>query len=195
MIIEPPDYQSIMLPIMKYASDQKEHSLIETIDHISKVFDLNEDSKKELLPSGKQTIIANRVGWALTYLKKAGLLESTRRAYFRITKRGLDVVKEKPPKINVEYLERFPEFLEFRTIKKDEKKSGAQKTLLESLNPEELLEDADQKLKSELADDLLREVTKREPAFLEQIVVDLMVRMGYGGSRKRSGASNRADLR
>ena len=88
-----PDYQSIMLPLLKYAGDKKEHSLTETIEYTNKLFGLTEEEKRELLPSGLQPIINNRVGWARTYLRKAGLLSSARRGYFRITDRGLEILK------------------------------------------------------------------------------------------------------
>ena len=87
-----PDYQSIMLPLLKFAGDKKEHSIREAIEHISKLFNLSEDEKKELLPSGQQPIISNRTAWAKTYLKKAGLLDSTKRSYFKIAENGLAVL-------------------------------------------------------------------------------------------------------
>jgi len=181
-----PDYQSIMLPLLKFLGDGKEHSLSETIEHISKTYNLTEEQKKEQLASG-QTIIHNRVGWARTYLKKAGLLESTRRGYFRITQRGVEVLKQNPSEINIKYLEQFPEFVEFRAIKKDEEKTVEQKTIIESLDPKELLENAYQKIRIELADELLKEVKKASPRFFEKIVVELLLKMGYGGSRKDAG--------
>jgi len=110
-----PDYQSIMLPLLKFAEDKKEHSVSEAIDYISKLFNLSDEEKRKLLPSGQQPIINNRTGWARTYLKKAKLLEPTKRSYFRITKRGLEVLKKNPPEINVKFLEQFPEFNKFRT--------------------------------------------------------------------------------
>lgn len=166
---------------------QKEHSLRETIEHISSMFNLNEMDKRQLLPSGRQPIIGNRVGWARTYLKKAGLLEPTTRGHFRITDRGLAVLKENPPKINVKYLSRFPEFLEFRTKKRAKKRPKLQKSITDSLDPRELLENAHQKIQSELAHELLKEIKKSSARFFENIVVELLVKMGYGGSIKDAG--------
>ncbi|MFH1389677.1 MAG: winged helix-turn-helix domain-containing protein, partial [Candidatus Margulisiibacteriota bacterium] len=114
-----PDYQSIMLPLLKYASDNKEHGIREAIEYIADYFSLTEQDRKEVLPSGSQYIIDNRVGWARTYLKKAGLLESTKRAYFRITDLGLNTLKKNPSEINVGFLEQFPLFMRFRNIKKE----------------------------------------------------------------------------
>src|SRR3972149_12039599 len=96
-----PDYQSIMLPLLAFAGDQEEHSLRETIDNLAWHFGLSEEEQKQLLPSGLQTIFDNRVGWARTYMKKAALLESTRRGYFRITNRGQEVLKTGRPSIDV----------------------------------------------------------------------------------------------
>jgi len=112
-----PDYQSIMLPLLKFAGDNQEHTIREAIDHIADGFKLTEQDRKEVLPSGSQYIIDNRVGWARTYLKKAGLLESPKRSYFKITPLGLDVLKKNPTSINVKFLEQFPLFIEFRKKK------------------------------------------------------------------------------
>jgi len=95
-----PDYQSIMLPLLKFLCDRKEHSLREAIEYLADEFKLTEDERKEFLPSGQQAIFDNRVGWARTYILKAGLLESTKRGYFNITERGLQVLKDEPEKIN-----------------------------------------------------------------------------------------------
>ena len=108
-----PDYQAVMLPLLLYASDGEEHSTRETIDTLASHFKLTEEERKVLLDSGQQTVFDNRVGWASTYLRKAGLLERTRRGYFRITPRGRDLLKQKPSTLSVKVLEQFPEFLEF----------------------------------------------------------------------------------
>ena len=116
-----PDYQQIMLPLLKFAGDKKEHTISEVNEHISKFFNLTEKEKKELLSSGQQAIIYNRVGWARTYLQKSKLLESTRRKYFRITQRGLEILEQKPSQIDVKFLKQFPEFNEFKTSKRNKK--------------------------------------------------------------------------
>lgn len=183
-----PDYQSIMLPLLKYAGDKKEHHIREAIDRLADEFNLSEEERKELLPSGQQAIFDNRVGWARTYLKKAGLLETTKRAHFKITDRGLQVLAERPNEINAEYLEQYPEFVEFITVKaikgefeKDELKNYEENT------PEELIEIGHQKLQKELSSDLLVRIKKCSPTFFERLVVELLVKMGYGGSRADAG--------
>ena len=176
-----PDYQQIMLPLLKFAGDKEEHTTREVTDHISKFFKLNENEKKELLSSGQQTIIYNRVGWARTYLKKSGLLESTRRGYFRITKSGLEVLERNPPEIDVKYLEQFPEFADFKTSKRQKKQEHL------PLTPLEMIEDGYEKINSELAQELLRLVKNSQPDFFEKLVVDLLLKMGYGGSLREAG--------
>jgi len=111
-----PDYQSIMLPLLRLTSDRKELSIREAIDQLAQQFNLSDNEKKELLPSGLQATFDNRVGWARTYMKKAGLLESTARGHFMITKRGEQVLSQNPQKIDVRFLQRFPEFVEFTKV-------------------------------------------------------------------------------
>lgn len=179
MIMTIPDYQSIMLPLLKFSGDQQEHSRLEAIDHISKIFKLSEAEKNQLLPSGTKRMINNRVGWAKTYLKKAGLVEYPKRGYFKITELGLSVLLDKPEKINNQYLRTFPAFLEFRksnAVKKEDPDVEEEKT------PLELIENGVQQINVELGHELLEYVRKSSPAFFERLVVDLLVRMGYGGS-------------
>jgi restriction system protein len=181
-----PDYQSIMIPLLKYASDKKEHSIRETIEYLVNLFKLTEQERKELLPSGQQYVFDNRVGWARTYLKKAGLLESTKRSFFKITDLGLDVLKKNPQEINVKFLEQFPQFIEFRNLRQEKGKEQKKEEELEQ-TPQELLEYGYQKIKRELAQELLSLVKQSSPRFFEKLVVDLLIRMGYGGSLKDAG--------
>lgn len=176
-----------MLPLLRFASDNKEHSLREAIEGLSGELELTDDEKKELLPSGQQPTFDNRVAWARTYMTKAALLESPRRGYFRITQRGRDVLSKKPTEINVKFLERFPEFIEFRT-KRNEPREETQTSETETLHtPGELLESAYQKLREDLAAELLKTVKECSPSFFERLVIDVLVKMGYGGSRKEAG--------
>jgi restriction system protein len=178
-----PDYQTIMLPLLESVKDKQEHSIRELNKHITEIFNLSEEEKRERIPSGQQTIIYNRVGWSSTYLKKAGLLESTQRGYIRITDRGIEVLRKKPSKIDVEYLKQFPEFIEFRTIRK--KKKADSKEPLQT--PQELIEEEYQKINYNLAQEILKAIKKNDPSFLEKLVVDLLVKMGYGGTQKDPG--------
>ena len=183
-----PDYQSIMLPLLELAADGNEHSLREAIESLSNQLGLTAKERRELLPSGRQPTFDNRVGWARTYMKKAGLLESTRRGYFRITKRGLDVLDKQPAQIDNAYLRQFPEFVEFQTPKKKEEEEEESRPKLDDrTTPEEEIESAYQKLRDDLSTELLEMVKGSSAAFFEQLVVDLLVAMGYGGTRKDAG--------
>jgi restriction system protein len=182
-----PDYQSLMLPLLKFAGDRKEHSKRETAEFLARQFNLTDDDLRTMLASDRQSLFDNRVGWASTYIKHAGLLESTRRAHFRITERGLNVLKEKPTAIDVKYLDRFEEFKIFRTLKKEKPEGQALKEVDQEKTPEEVLESAYQNLREELAQDLLQQIKTSPPALFERIVVELLVAMGYGGSRKDAG--------
>lgn len=181
-----PDYQSIMLPLLQFLANKKEHSLRETIEHLELNFELNDDEKKQLLPSGSQPIFENRVGWARTYLKKALLLEPVRRGYFQITQRGLVILSKKPGRIDASFLRQFPEFLEFQNIRKEEKEEPVE-CQTNSETPEESIESAYLRLKSNLANEIIQNIKSCSPAFFERLVIELLVKMGYGGSRKDAG--------
>src|SRR5260370_14812528 len=105
-----PDYQTLMLPLLKDAGDGQEHRTSDVADRLARDFKLTEEERQQLLPSGKQTTFTNRVAWAKTYLVQAGLLEATKRAHFRITDRGRKVLAESPERIDNEYLSQCPEF-------------------------------------------------------------------------------------
>ncbi|MBD2491987.1 restriction endonuclease [Aulosira sp. FACHB-615] len=185
-----PDYQAIMLPLLKFTIDQKEHSLREAIEALADHFQLTDEERKELLPSGRQPTFDNRVGWARTYLKKAGLVESTKRGYFRITDRGIETINTNPVEINAKFLKQFPEFLEFQNYTQQSEEStfnGSGTEINTTRTPEEDVELAIQKLTKELASDLLQMIKNSPPAFFEKLVVDLLVKMGYGGTRKDAG--------
>jgi len=182
-----PDYQSIMLPLLKFLGDKKEHYLRDAIDYLFKIFGLTDEEYKELLPSGQQAVFDNRVGWARTYLKKAGLVESTKRAYFKITNRGLKVLKDNPKEINVKFLEQFPEFIKFRSIRRKKDTKPNEKEILINQTPEETIESVYQVMKEGLAAELLQNIKRSSPAFFEKLVLDLLVKMGYGGTRKDAG--------
>jgi restriction system protein len=181
-----PDFQSIMLPLLELTSDGEEHSLKEAVEALANDYQLTQEERSELLPSGQQQVFYNRVGWANTYLKKSGLVESTRRSHFRITERGREVLKRHPLKIDMAYLKQFPEYIEFREKQGEIEVGPQQGDEIQVRTPEEILENAYQRIRNSLAQDLLTQVKNSSPAFFEQLVVDLLVRMGYGGSRKEA---------
>jgi restriction system protein len=179
-----PDYQSLLLPVLQVASDGNEHSLSQTIETIARQLGLSEADRDELLPSGKQRKFDNRVSWARTYLQKALLLSSPGRSKFRITERGMKVLKENPPQINVKYLRQFPEFIAFHTHAdrdgKSEDNNHTTQEILEktSQTPQEILEASYQSLRQTLAQELLERIKNSPPKFFESLVVDLLVAMG-----------------
>jgi restriction system protein len=185
-----PDYQTCMLPFLRYLSDGAEHTLRDAEDSLAEHFKLTPAERAELLPSGQQGIFKNRIGWARTYLKKAALLESPKRGVFKITERGLKTLASNPSRIDVKYLEQFPEFIEFRDASKPETGSG-EVTVIElpqsKTTPEEAIEVAHQGLREQLAAELLTRILACTPTFFEQLVVELLVKMGYGGSRRDAG--------
>lgn len=183
-----PDYQSIMLPLLRYISDSKEHKMRSVTDGLAQQLGVTEDEKKELLPSGAAPVFYNRTAWAKTYLKKAGLIDSPKQGIVIITKRGLEVLKKNPTSIDVKFLKQFSEFVEFQTTKRDDERVGTD--VVEDIStetPEEALETAYLKIRKALAQDLLNKVITLSPAFFERLVVELLVKMGYGGSIKDAG--------
>ena len=184
-----PDYQTVMLPLLRLAADGQDHRFREAVEALADEFSLSPEDRSELLPSGQQPLFTNRVGWANTYLKQAGLLESPRRGIFRITQRGHDLLKERPERIDISVLERYPEFIEFRG-KRRPRRQGAQPqtaSVPSSETPEDALSSAYASLRAELESELLEEIGRASPAFFEHLVVDLLVKMGYGGSRQDAG--------
>ncbi len=183
-----PDFQTIMLPLLQLASDSQEHSLREAYDRLADKFQLTEDERKELLPSGQQELFHNRVAWARTYLKMADLLQTTRRGYFKITDRGLSAIGKKPDRIDKKYLEQFEEFQEFKSRKhsKEAEEEESDSPTIEK-TPEEVLETAYQSLRDDLANELLQTIKSSSPNLFEKIVIELLVKMGYGGSRQDAG--------
>jgi restriction system protein len=178
-----PDFQSIMLPLLKIAGDGQEHSGQEFLEKLARHFGLTDEDLNELLPSGKQTRFYNRVGWARTYLIKSKLMEMPKRSYYRITERGKNTLKSNPDRIDMNYLKRFPEYIEFKA-KGNGKEEKKQSEEVEESTPEEALETAYQEISDTLALEVLENVMGCTPSFFERLVVELLVAMGYGGSRR-----------
>jgi len=191
-----PDYQTVMRPLLEAVRDGTPKSLSDVKDAMSIQFSLSEDEIRELIPSGRQTVIQNRVGWARTYLNKAGLLQIPERGKVRITSRGLDALKSGPEKINVSWLKQFPEFNAFYANRPEEqvqgKKPAVEAILADTSTPDEQLEAVHKAMMHELADELLKTVLAASSTFFERLVVDLMIAMGYGGSRKEAGQATKA---
>jgi restriction system protein len=178
-----------MLPLLRLVSDKQEYKYRDIIEKLAVEYKLTDEERKELLASGNQAIFDNRVGWAKTYLKKAGLLDSPKRATFIITELGLQILNKKPNRIDAKYLRQFPAFLEFVHADRNENESDEEIVSHEPTEqtPEENLDRAYQRIRKSLAAELLNNVIELSPTFFERLVVELLVKMGYGGSIKDAG--------
>ena len=181
-----PDYQTLMLPVLRKAA-QGEVKVSEAVEEIADEFSLTDDERAELLPSGKQTIIANRVHWAKTYLKQAGLVDAPRRGHFQISERGKEILDQNPPKIDNSTLEQFPEFLSFKSRTPTTDQRAKVPTSSESETPDEIMRGAHREIEDALRKELLERVRDAPPAFFEGLLVNLLVEMGYGGSVAAAG--------
>ncbi|MCP6692595.1 restriction endonuclease [Pseudomonas donghuensis] len=188
-----PDFQSVMRPVLEAVRDGVAIPLSVLRESIADVFQLTEEERKERLPSGHQTVINNRVGWARTYLNKAGLLTIPSKGMVQITARGREALANGPERITVAWLKQFPEFADFHTAKPQTVDVlGVLEVEATETTPDEQLAEAHQALVQSLADELLAQVRAATPGFFEQLVVDLMLAMGYGGSRKEAGKATQA---
>ena len=182
-----PDFQSVMLPLMRFCVDGKEHAIGETTDTLADQFKLTDDERKALLPSGVQEVFRNRVAWAKSHLKMAGLLETPKRGIYKITERGLEAVRKNPAAINLKYLYQFPEYVAFRKIHRERTESTGEAENGQSGTPEEALESAHETIRDSLAAEILQKLKFCSPPFFERLVVEVIVKMGYGGTRQDAG--------
>jgi restriction system protein len=183
-----PDFQSWFMPLLQRLADGQEHSMSDLYEQLADDRGLSADDRAELLKSGTQFVYQNRIGWARTYLKKAGLVEAPGRGLVKLTPRGQEILNSPPPKLNVKFLRQYPEFVEFHTYHPPaapENETPAESADEET--PQDALERAQAELRHQLAEDLLERVMKSPPSFFERLVVDLLLRMGYGGSREDAG--------
>lgn len=184
-----PDFQSLFLPLLRHTSDNAEHTQQETEDFLAHYFKLNDAERNEILSSGKQSRFGNRVAWAKQHLRWAGLLESPKRSVFRITERGQQVLNQNPERLSISFLKQFPEYLELsRPANSDigPKEPSDESELIEK-SPKEMLDDAYLRLRNALQQELLEKVRQSHWRFFEKLVVELLVKMGYGGSVKDAG--------
>ena len=185
-----PDYQTLMLPLLKLVSDGQSHKYRNLIESLAVQYEVSDAERKELLASGNQSIFDNRVGWAKTYLKKAGLIESPKRATFIITELGRQALVKSPDRIDAKYLRQFPAFLDFLKSSRINNDNGVvEAALIDNYEqtPEELLDKAYQQIRKSLESELLTKIFDLSPTFFERLVVELLVKMGYGGSINDAG--------
>lgn len=185
-----PDFQTLMRPLLQFGADGTERNIKDAIAALADVFGLSAEDRAQLIPSGKQTLFGNRVHWARTYLDKAGALRRTRRSHFVVTDRGRELLRQYPERIESKTLRQFPEFAEFQSPRSEGVTDDAAErgTLaipeLVTATPEETIQAAEATIVSNLRTQLLERIRELSPAFFERLVVDLIVAMGYGGSRQ-----------
>lgn len=181
-----PEFQSFMLPILKLFEDNKVHTTNECMDEAVKCFNLTEDDKKLMVPSGKQTLIANRVYWSLTYLKKSKLLETINRGEYRITTRGIDLLNTNPNRIDKKLLSQYEEYRVFSNQEGDTKNTMVSEDNNSDITPEENIDIIYKKINTQLADELLEIVLSKDPYYFERLVMDILTKMGYGNASDNS---------
>lgn len=181
-----PDFQSLMRPCLEILADGQEHQAASITESLALSFKLSDEERKELLPSGKQARFINRVSWAKGYLKKAGLLTSPSRGVLKITLRGQQVL-ESQEHINIAYLNRFAEFRAFRERVPSNVDVANTPQAISEKAPEEVISEKVFELEQALAQDLLERIMASPPKLFERLVIDLLLAMGYGGSRKEAG--------
>jgi restriction system protein len=185
-----PDFQSVMLPVLKLLGDKKDYQSKEIKDYICKEFKLTQKEMEEKLPSSNSiSLISNRVAWAEAHMKMAGIIESPRRGFYRITNDGVNVLKKTPEKINLKFLQSFEEYKRKKAEWKNKEKEDSQENEeINSLTPDEMLELGHKKIKNELSTELLIRVKETSPKFFENLVIELLIKMGYGGSLEERGS-------
>lgn len=187
-----PDYQSLMLSVLRAAS-KSEVRIGDVVDALANELNLSSEDRSQLLPSGKQSLFANRVHWAKTYLSKAGLIEITRRGYFKITERGVSVLKSNPDRVDNRFLSQFEDFQNFvkGSQKEEEVSQSTGHTTIEDQikTPDEIMREAHREISASLAQELLDRIRRGSPEFFERLIVNLLLNMGFGGSVSDAGRS------
>lgn len=181
-----PSYHELFLPFLQFLGDGQEHAIKDVISHLCDKFHLTEEERSRLLPSGNQHVINNRVGWARTFLKKAGMLNYVRRGVTQITQRGADFLSTSPQSLTIKDFKKYPDYeANWDSGEKSDNAEASQEVA--NLTPEERIEEAFDELTESLANSILEQVGQMSPAGFERLVVELLVKMGYGGSQRDAG--------
>jgi restriction system protein len=183
---EIPDFQTLMLPVLRQ-SENGEVRIGAVVESLADEFALSSEQRAHLLPTGKQSTFANRVHWAKSYLIKARLIESTKRGHFKATDRGIQLLTSPPEKITIAFLRQYPEFDWFRTGREPTDVMVADQVVSSELTPDEDMRRAHSQIVRDLAEEILSKILAGPPAFFEQVVVNLVTAMGYGGSVADAG--------
>lgn len=181
-----PDFQSTMIPLLNHLKDGKEHSNQDIYETLEKQFKLTDEERRRLLPSGKQRVFINRVAWAKSHLKQARLLESPQRGVYKITPRGLKSLEEVKDRMTIKYLMKYNEFQEFKA--KRTKDDTPHDNEDDNMTPQEIIELGYKKITTDLSISLIEIIKSCSSRFFEKLVIDLILAMGYGGSREDAGS-------
>jgi len=186
-----PKYDDLFLPFLQFLGDGKEHPIKEVIEHLCTRFKLTDEERSRLLPSGKQLVVNNRVGWARTFLKKAAMLEYVRRGVTQITPRGTEFLSTNPTSLRVKDFKKYSDYDAAWATGGRSKSNGEsgddEDKDTETLTPEERIDEAYDELTKALSASILEQVSQMSPAFFERLVVDLLLKMGYGGTLRDAG--------
>ncbi|XZH39093.1 restriction endonuclease [Clostridium perfringens] len=187
-----PTYEQIMLPMLELLKDENTYNNKECVEKLSEKLNLTEEEVRELLPSGRKRVFYNRVNWAKTYLKRAGLVEAPRRGEVKITQLGLELLQENPVEIRSRDLLRYSSFNDFiNTTNRRENNTENRENLINERTPFEEIAIAFEELKNSLADEILEKIKSCSFEFFEKSVIELLIKMGYGGSREEAGRATR----
>lgn len=184
-----PDFQSLMLPLLEHVADGDEYTIAGSRDVLADRYNMSEEERNQRLPSGAANTFYNRLAWAKTYLERAGLLIKVKRGVFKISTTGIKLLRNPPPRIDINYLQRFEAFNEFRKKTTDINTDSIESAIPKEneATPEEALDLAYKELRDDLATQLLTQIKSSHPSFFEKLVVDLMLKMGYGGPGDDAG--------
>jgi restriction system protein len=186
-----PDYQSLMLPLLKHAA-QGETRVPDVAERIADELGLTREEREEMLPSARQRLLHNRIHWAKFYMSKAGLLDQPRRGHFVASREGRLLLATNPEKITVETLKQYPSFLDFyrgdNTRAESAPPRAEESATVDRVTPEEQIETAHSALQSALRQDLIQRILQNSPSFFENVIIDLLLAMGYGGSLRSAAA-------
>lgn len=175
-----PEFQSFMLPILNLFSDNNSHTTNECMNEAIRYFNLDEEDTKLMVPSGKQTLVANRVYWSLTYLKKSLLITTLKRGEYKITTRGIDLLKTNPQRIDKKLLSQYKEYCLFSNQENNKSNENDINEKNDDITPEENIDLVYKKINKQLADDLLEMILDKSPYYFEHLVMDVLTKMGYG---------------
>ncbi len=188
-----PDFQSLMLPMLKFIGDKQEHSKKQVVEVLANEMKLADEEKRQMLPSRNQPVFYNRVTWAIAHFKAAKLIDNTKRGYIKITSSGEDILKNTPPIINLKFLKQLPAYIETMNSWKNKNPTAeiSKNEDIETKTPEEQIELGYISIRKNLEQEILSKLKLVHPAFFERIVIELLVKMGYGGSIEEAGNATR----